>query len=467
MPASDPPETIAAIASATAPAGVGVVRVSGADAIAVAARAIRARAPLADLPHAALRRAEIIDPSTGESVDDGLVAVFRAPNSFTGETVVEWQGHGGAVTLGRVLSALLASGARLARPGEFSERAFLNGKLDLAQAEAVASLIGAQTVSAQRVARRQLSGSLSRAVTAAGDRVAVALAHIEASIDFPEDVGELAGNPSALAAVASALADARAIAERLLATAAAGERLMSGVTLVLAGRPNVGKSSLLNALAGWDRAIVSPIAGTTRDVVEEALNIGGIPVRALDTAGIRETTDAVEVIGVERAKAAVASADVVVAVLDAGAGVTDADAAFLASLAGRLVVVAANKADSGGAGETLQLARHALPDAPGVAVAAITGAGLTELRAALGTLLGGDGLTDGDAPVVTAARHADALRRAAESLARASETLAAELPAELIAVDAHAALSALGEITGATAREEIIAGIFARFCIGK
>lgn len=459
-------ETIAAIATATAPAGVGMVRVSGADALTVAASVLRTAAPLAAQPSATLRRMEIIEPATGEIVDDGLVAVFRAPNSFTGENVVELQGHGGSVTLGRVLAAVLSAGARLARPGEFSERAFVAGKLDLAQAEAVANLIEAQTVTAQRAARRQLSGAVSEAVHEATTAIGDALARIEASIDFPEEVGELLTDAVATQIVFDALTRARTVAANLLATAAYGRRLTEGVTLVLAGRPNVGKSSLLNALSGYERAIVSPIAGTTRDIVEETLQIGGIPLRALDTAGIRETGDAVEQIGVARARGAVETADVIVAVLDGAEGVTPEDAAFLRSLQNRPVVVAANKADAGDVREAVREAGALLPGAPVVAVAARTGHGLSDLSAAILALLGASH-ADTNAALITSARHADALRRAANALDAALQTLSNGLPAELIAVDAHAALADLGEITGITAREDIIAGIFSRFCIGK
>lgn len=454
-------ETIAAIATATGPAGVGVVRLSGDNAIAVAAQVCRTRVPLSEQPSTSLRRVEVTDAS-GEILDDGLVAVFRTPNSFTGENVVEIQGHGGSVTLSRVLNACLAAGARAARPGEFSERAFVNGKLDLAQAEAVAAMVSAQTVTAQRVARQQLSGTLSRTVNEAGGIIQEALARIEASIDFPEEVGEIDAET-----VTGILLQAEEVVSRLLATAGYGRRLNEGITLVLAGRPNVGKSSLLNALAGRDRAIVSPIAGTTRDVVEETLNVGGIPVRALDTAGIRDTEDTIERIGVERARTAVADADVVVAVLDATAGLTEDDRTFLQNLNGRAAVIAINKADLADTALVQVEVTNVLPGTAVVAVAAATGAGLAGLSAAVVQAVTGSVSVDTTAPLVTEARHADALRRTATSLSTARQTLMDGLPAELIAVDAHAAMQALGEITGTTAREEIIAGIFSRFCIGK
>lgn len=455
-----PADTIAAIATTTAPAGVGIVRVSGPDAFRVADR-LRAPglASLGTVSGHTLRRARLYDPVSGEEIDDALLAVFHGPRSLTGENVVEIQGHGGSVTLGRVLSAVLSAGARAARPGEFTERAFLNGKMDLAQAEAVADLVSARTVAAQRIARRQASGALSRAVHACADDLKTALALIEASIDFPEEIGEIEPD-----AVEAPLASAQDGIAALLRTARYGQRLRDGVTVVLAGRPNVGKSSLLNALAGFERAIVTALPGTTRDVIGEDLQIGGLPARALDTAGIRETSDPVERIGVARARQAIADADVVIAVLDAGAGLTEEDRAFLVSLEGRSVVVAVNKADTADPSPIL-----AAVSLPAVATSAITGAGLEELAAAVATAATGadSGALAESAVVVTSARHASALERAQSSVAAARVTLKRGLPAELIAVDAHGALAALGEITGETSREEIIAGIFSRFCLGK
>lgn len=457
-----PTDTIAAIATASGPAGVGIVRLSGSDAFAVADRVLAGRRSVADRQGHTLHRAVVRDPATGDEIDDVLVAVFHAPRSLTGEDVVEIQGHGGTVTLGRVLGAVLAAGARAARPGEFSERAYLNGKMDLAQAEAVAELVAARTVTAQRAARRQVAGRLSAVVRAAREAVQEALARIEASIDFPEEVGEI--DPII---VGAALGRAEAHVTHLLATARFGRRLAEGLTVVLAGRPNVGKSSLLNALAGADRAIVTDIPGTTRDVVEEALNLKGLPVRVLDTAGIRPTSDPVERIGVERARQAVTDADMVVAVLDAQAGLVDDDAAFLDSLAGRDVVVAVNKADAADPAATIDAARRLLGSQTRiVATAATTGAGIEALAAAVAHAAGGAS-ADENAVLVTSARHEAALRQTASALAAARATLAQGLPPELIAVDAHGALQALGGITGETAREEIIASIFARFCIGK
>lgn len=455
-PVSDA-DTIAAIATALGPAGVGVVRISGPEAFVIADRVLRPKQPITRANNHLLRYARFYDPDTGEVLDDGLVAIFSLPRSFTGENVVELQGHGGVVNIKRLFAACLRAGARAARPGEFSERAFANGKLDLAQAEAVAALVSAGTEAARRAARRQLGGELSRRVADCRNAVSEALAQIEASIDFPEEVGDIA--PLRLDAP---LAQGEAILTELLSGAVYGRRLTEGVTVVLTGRPNVGKSSLLNALAGTERAIVTDIPGTTRDVLEEAVSVCGIPVRALDTAGLRETADPVERIGVERARQAVQTADVVVVVLDAQTGVTNEDRTFLDSLQHRAFVVAINKSDVADPAPTLAQLEASLPAVP---VAARTGAGLSDLAQAIANAAT-EGQTQSD-PLVTSARHEHALQTALDSIRRARETLAFGLPPELIAVDGHAALQSLGEITGETAREDIIAEIFSRFCIGK
>lgn len=457
-------DTIAAIATGTGPAGVGVVRVSGPEAFVIADRVLGGRPAAASHTGHTLRRARLRDPRTGETLDDGLVAVFHAPRSLTGENVIEWQGHGGPVTLARALTACLAAGARAARPGEFLERAFLNNKLDLSQAEAIADQVSAQTVAAARVARRQAEGVLSRAVNEAASHIREVLARVEASIDFPDEVGE--PDPDVLGA---RLLDAAAAITRLLDGAGYGRRLRDGLTVVLAGRPNAGKSSLLNALAGSERAIVTPVPGTTRDIVEEAVTLNGLPVRALDTAGLRDTSDAVERIGVERARAAVRDADVVVAVLDAQAGPLSADETdLLHDLAGRPAVVAVNKADAADPAPVLARAAAFLPGASVVATSATTGANIADLaRAIADVATGGQATGAADAVLVTSARHEAALRAARTALDAARNTLAQRLPAELVAVDAHGALRALGEITGETAREDVIAGIFATFCLGK
>ena len=380
----------------------------------------------------------------------------RTLSSFR-DTAAQWFSNG-------TFAAFLQAGARAARPGEFSERAFVHGKLDLAQAEAIADLIAAGTVAAQRAARRQLSGELSFAVGRAAAAVRDALTLIEASIDFPEEIGDLD-----IFGVNAALNDASAVLEMLLSTAAYGRRLREGIVLVIVGRPNVGKSSLLNALSGTERSIVTPIPGTTRDVVEESLHLNGIPVRAMDTAGLRETNDPVERIGVERARQAADAAEIVVVVLDATDRLTGDDRALLESLRGRTVVIAVNKSDAADPAPLVAAIADAFGASfPVVAISAAQGTNLPQLAAAIAdAATGGSGEPRGEVPLVTSARHESALREASAALMRARATLDAGLPAELIGVDSHGALYSLGEITGATTREEILADIFARFCIGK
>ena len=461
-------DTIAAIATASGAAGIGIVRISGPNAFQIADRLLLPeRRSLSTRAGHTLRRDTIHDVATGDLIDDALIAIFHAPRSFTGENVVEIQGHGGAVTLKRVFSSCLAADARPARPGEFSERAFVNGKMDLAQAEAVADLVNAETIGAQRAALRQVTGALSKQVHLAAQQLKAALAAIEASIDFPEDVGDI--DP---VAVAAKLTDGLAPISALLGTATYGRRLREGLSVVLTGRPNVGKSSLLNALSGTDRAIVTDVPGTTRDIIEEVLHIHGIPVRALDTAGLRESADPVERIGVERARAAVAAADVTVLVLDAASGLDKEDVALLKSLDMSSLVVALNKADltadiSGRIGEIREIASEPFAVVP---TSTKTREGLEALTRAIAQAAGDSGEIGSAAqmaPIVTSARHEQALRAASDAIMLAHATISDGLSAELIAVDIHAALQFLGEITGETAREDIIAGIFATFCIGK
>ncbi len=446
-------ETICALATPLGVGGIGVIRVSGPGAFAVVDRITWRpnHTPCAAFAGYTLHRADVVQ-ATGEIIDDVLLAVFHAPRSYTGEDVVEISAHGGPIPLRQILARLLAGGARMARPGEFTQRAFLNGKMDLAQAEAVGDIIAAQTEQAHRLARRQSEGRLSKAVAEARDTILGVLARIEASIDFPEDVGELD-----TALCRRELASAERQIGALLATADGGILYREGLKVVLAGRPNVGKSSLLNALLRTNRAIVTPVPGTTRDVIEETLNLRGIPIRAVDTAGLRQTDDEVERIGVERTQASLADADIVLLVLDAAQGMTAEDAALLLDLAGRPHLVVWNKWDQMPGQE---------PPADGVGVSALTGWNLAALEDALAELALG-GKTEPEGAFVTHARHKNALLAAQDRLAEAQKTLNAALPADFVSIDVRGALNALGEITGETATDDIIAEIFSKFCIGK
>jgi len=448
-------DTICALVTPPGTGGIGVIRLSGPDAFVIidsvsAGQRLKSCSSYAGYT---LHRANIIS-GNGAVIDDVLMAVFHAPRSYTGEDVVEISAHGGPIPLRQILERLLAGGARLARPGEFTQRAFLNGKMDLAQAEAVGDMIAAQTAQAHRLARSQSEGYLSHAVTEARNIVLGVLAQIEASIDFPEDVGELDTD-----GCLHELAEAGRQIEILLATADAGIIRREGLKVVLAGRPNVGKSSLLNALLRTNRAIVTPIPGTTRDVIEETLNLRGIPLRVVDTAGLRETTDEVEQIGVARTRESLADADLALIVLDAQCGETAEDTVLLAELARYSPLVVWNKWDL--------LSEDHPPPADGIALSAATGWNLSTLEDAMIERALGALPLETEGVSVTHARHKHALESALTHLSEARQTLLAALPADFVSIDVRGALEALGAITGETASEEILAEIFSKFCIGK
>jgi tRNA modification GTPase len=454
-------DTIAAVATASGEAGIGIVRASGPEALPCALSLFRRARPLPEPPES--HRAcygHVVRAGSEERLDECVLTYFAGPRSYTGEDLVELACHGSNLVLSRVLQGLITAGARLAEPGEFTRRAFLNGRLDLAEAESVIDVIRARTDAALRVATGQLGGRLSREIAALRHELITLLAEIEAAIDFPDDV-----EPPADAEVA---ARARAVRERagaLLRTADAGRLYREGASIVLAGRPNVGKSSLLNALLGEARAIVTAVPGTTRDVIEESLNLRGIPVRAIDTAGLRDTQDEVEALGVERTRAQLAAADLVVWVLDASEGLTPADLALADELRGRRLVVAANKADLGCRIDAAAIVQIVGP-APVTAVSALTGEGRENLEAVLAeTLLGGD--LSPESVWVSNVRHQARLQTAAAALDRAAEASDAGFDQAAVALDLRLAAEALGEITGETVTEETISQIFARFCVGK
>jgi tRNA modification GTPase len=470
-------ETIAAIATPPGVGGVGIVRVSGPDAFAIGRRMFQPASGRAEEPAShLLTYGAVVDPATNEALDDVLIAFFRAPHSYTGEDTVEINAHGGPLILQRILAATLALGARTARPGEMTLRAFLNGRIDLAQAEAVLALINAETAAGRRLAYRQLRGEVSARVQSAREAAMGALARIEAHIDFPDEEAP----PPDPAELAGFIAAAQKTVDELLAGSTRGRVLAQGVRVAILGRPNVGKSSLLNALLDDERAIVTPIAGTTRDTVEERAILGGVAVHLVDTAGLTETDDPIERLGVRRSRSAAREADLLLLVIDASIGVTAADREAAEELrilrtddaandddssASTPVIVVANKADLSsalGAGEAEDLWLGASV----VSVSCVTHAGLEALAETVGRLALGGELHPSDA-VVSSARHQDALRRAGEYLCAAQQTLSDDLPLDFVSIDLRAALAALGEITGETATDDLLDRIFAEFCIGK
>ncbi|HKQ59595.1 MAG TPA: tRNA uridine-5-carboxymethylaminomethyl(34) synthesis GTPase MnmE [Candidatus Eisenbacteria bacterium] len=454
-------DTIAAIATAPGAAGLAVLRVSGPRALAVADAVFAGVAPLAEAPSHTVHHGWAVRLDRAR-IDEVLATVFRAPRSYTCEDVVEISCHGGEVSSRRVLAALLAAGARLARPGEFTLRAFLNGRMDLAQAEAVTDLIHAESAAAHELAVTQLSGELSGRLAALGERIADAVAEVEARVDFAEDVGGVEVPPHVVAAIGAV---DQALAA-LLADAAWARAVREGVRVPIVGRPNVGKSSLFNALLGESRAIVTDVPGTTRDRVSEAIELAGIRVTLSDTAGLRETGDAVESIGVARAHEALAGSAVALWVVDASA-VLDADDRRVAeALAGRRILVALNKCDRPPATDGAEIAAL-LNGAPYrvASVSAISGDGLEVLRAALAELLGVSPRSVAGA--VSNLRHVEALERSRAALGRASRAADDRLPGEIVALELREALAALGEVTGRSVSEDLLDRIFSKFCVGK
>ena len=441
-------DTIAAIATAAGAGGVGMIRLSGPRAAAIAeglgVRALRPR-------HA--RYARFFDEA-GRIIDDGIALWFPGPNSFTGEDVLELQGHGSPVVLRQLLARCIALGARQARPGEFSERAFLNGKLDLAQAEAIADLIAASDDRAARAARRSLDGALSRRVEALAEQLTVLRIHVEAAIDFADEPIDTLGGEQ----VRAGLAEARDALARLLRDAERGRKLRDGLHAVLVGPPNAGKSSLINALAGSDRAIVTDIAGTTRDVLRETIRIDGLELTLVDTAGLRDSGDAIEREGMRRARGELERADLALIVIDArdpAAG----HAAVAADVAGvPLRLWIHNKAD-------LLAAPPALGE-DAIAVSAATGAGLAQLHERLSRIAGNVAGEAVEGEFSARARHVEALALTAGHLERASAQLVHE-QLELAAEELRLAHDALGGITGRMSADELLGRIFSSFCIGK
>ena len=436
-------DTIVAAATPPGRGGIGIVRVSGPGARAIS------KAMLGKLPRARQATRAVFRDAAGGAIDSGLALWFPAPHSFTGEDVLELHGHGGPVVMDLLVARAVALGARMARPGEFSERAFLNEKLDLAQAEAIADLIDAGSAEAARAAARSLAGEFSREVEALAAAVLELRTYVEAAIDFPDEDVEFLQNP----AVAARLSDIAQRFGRIGAAAATGRALTEGLTVVIAGRPNAGKSSLLNALAGHDAAIVTDIPGTTRDVLRERIAIDGLPIHVIDTAGLRESADVIEGEGVRRAREQMRRADLVLYVIDTVVGAEPGELEALP--ADSLVLPVWNKTD-------LTLAP---PDAPGVAISARTGAGLDALRARLKSAAGYRATEGG---VYSARRrHLDALGRAQSLFEVAEARLAERASFELVAEDLRMAHQALGEITGEVASDELLGAIFAGFCIGK
>lgn len=460
-------DTIAAIATPAGEGGIGIVRLSGPGAYDVASKLFRRghasrTVNVAHLESHYLYYGSIVDPLSGRQVDEVMLVRMAAPRTYTREDVVEISCHGGLVPVREVLSLCLAQGARPADAGEFTLRAFMNGRIDLSQAEAVAGVVAARTVQSLDLAVGELRGKLSQRLKPARDCLVETLAYLDAAADFPDDeIPPFDLRP--------ALEHAQAALETVVASAQTGLLYREGIQVAIVGRPNVGKSSLLNTLLRSDRAIVTEIAGTTRDVIAESINLRGIPATLLDTAGITETEDLVERIGVDRSQHALATSGIALFVLDRSNPATIQDRAVAALLADRLedgeLLVAINKSDlpaSPELGDVLGM----LPGVPVVEISTLHGTGIEELETALYELVVGRAEVAAEPALVTV-RQLDALRRALDGVASAQSGLGEGIPLDLLAVDVRTALYAVGEITGERVSEAVLDEIFSRFCIGK
>ena len=457
-------ETIAAIATPPGVGGVGLIRVSGPSAEGIARRLFRPARPRASFISHQLIHGQIVAPETGAVLDDVLLAFMEGPHTYTGEDVLEISCHGGPFILRTVLDEVFRAGARPAERGEFTKRAFLNDRLDLAQAEAVYDLITAETREGLSAAAGRLQGDLSRQAGRIRDAIIDLLAGIEAAIDFAEEDG-VAETSGAGTAELQALIDA---ITTLAATYRRGRITREGVGIVIAGRPNVGKSSLLNLLLGERRAIVTATPGTTRDFIEEAVDIAGIPVRLTDTAGIRPPENAIEREGIELVWERLAAADAVLVLMDGSAALTPDDRELMDRLPAKLLIPVINKSDLPPLLDGEELS-GLLPEAapPPVRISAKYGSGIDTLTAVIGNMLLGQPDGEASATLIAHLHQKVSLERAAECLTRARNCLQEALPPELVALDLREALEALGEITGRTTPDDVIERIFAKFCIGK
>ena len=469
LPATPDRDTIVAVATPPGRGGIGVLRLSGSQALAFAKPLLSGLRE--ELAPGQARLALLTEPASGQRLDEAVITWFRAPRSYTGEDVVEIAAHGSPVLLDHLLRLLLTYGARLAAPGEFTERAFLSGRIDLTEAEAVRDLIDAETLLQAQTAAQQMGGALSRAVRPLKEALLTLIAQLEAGIDFAEDDTPVVSPSSLLAA----LANIEAALSTLERSFQQGRLIVQGTTLALVGRPNAGKSSLFNRLLGRERAIVTPEPGTTRDTVGERLSVGGIPVELIDTAGLRAAAAEIERIGMARSREALAEAGLVLVVLDSAAlcagGLNSEEQALLRDASGRLLLVALNKSDLAASPEALRAAAnevHALaPTAMVLPTSALSGDGLPELRAAMERLLRGGGGGAPESALLTNLRQHTAVAAAYAAVRAAHSAVELAVPHEMILLDLYSALRELDTLTGATTSDDVLSLIFSTFCIGK
>ncbi|SMB87544.1 tRNA modification GTPase trmE [Desulfonispora thiosulfatigenes DSM 11270] len=455
-------DTIAAIITAYGKASVGIIRISGSDALEIGNKIYKGHKDLKRAENHTINYGKVYDNYTDKIIDEALFLVMLAPKSFTGEDVIEIQCHGGVVVVKKILELVLRNGARMADAGEFSKRAFLNGKLDLAQAEAIIEIIEAKTDKSLSLAVNQLEGNLSALIKKVRVDLLSLMAFIEADIDFPEEDIERLTIEQQL----ELLLGIEHEITNILKTAKGGKIIREGLNIVIIGKPNVGKSSLLNALVKENRAIVTDIPGTTRDIIEEYINLGGIPIKVIDTAGIRETEDIVEKLGVDKAKDLINRADLVLFVIDSERKISEEDKDIISLLQDKETIMLVNKVDLGVKDEFLKELKD-LSQKPIIQISAKENIGLEDLEKNIIDLFFDGDIESNDQVLVSSTRHIDALERADDHLKGAINSIEAQLPGDFITIDVQGAFESLGKVTGETIEEDILDQIFSQFCIGK
>lgn len=455
-------DTIAAIATALGESAIGIVRLSGDEAIEIASKIFKGK-NLNNVDSHTINYGHIIDPETGKVIDEVMVSVLKAPRSYTTEDSVEINSHGGIMAIQRVLEVVLANGARLAEPGEFSKRAFLNGRIDLSQAEAVMDLIQAKTDKAMDASMNQLQGSLSTKIRSLRQEMLDTLAQVEVTIDYPEydDVEEMS-----LKQLNETAVHVKEQIQKILHQAQHGRLFRDGINTAIIGRPNVGKSSLLNRLTGLEKAIVTDIEGTTRDTIEEYVNVRGVPLRLIDTAGIRQTDEVVERIGVERSRKVMEEADLVILILNQAQALQEVDIELLELTKNQNRIILLNKQDLEPKLTHADLEPY-IQDADLIATSMLEESGIAELEAQIEQRFFSGEIKSGDVNYLLNTRHTQLLRQAISSLDEVLESTEMMLPVDLIQMDFTRAWDLLGEITGDSVQDELLNKLFSQFCLGK
>jgi len=455
-------DTIAAISTPHGNGGIGIIRISGEKAFEIAAEIFIGRKNFDEIKTHTINYGKIVDPKSGEILDEVLLSKMKKPNTFTREDVVEINCHGGTVVLKNILELILKKGARLAEPGEFTKRAFLNGRLDLSQAEAVIDLINAKTSESSKAAMNQLEGKLSVKLKEARSKLIEVLAHIEVTVDYPEhDIEEITGEK-----VYSEIKEIREKLNNIIKGFEKGRIIREGINAVIVGRPNVGKSSLLNELTGKNRAIVTDIPGTTRDIIEDYINLNGVPVKIIDTAGIRETEDLVEKIGVEKTHKELETADLIIMMIDAFKGIEKEDMEILDRAKDKKVIVILNKIDIADEDKLVEI-ESKIKNKKVIRMSLKQGIGTDELADAVVELFVKGEVSLNNEVLITNVRHKNLIDKAIESIDYAINAYKSGMPLDMITIDIVNSAQFLGEITGESVSEDVMNEIFSRFCLGK